>query len=151
MKKFNAIEGVIVKPLKAITDHRGSVLHMLRSSDFFFNKFGEIYFSEVTPGTVKAWKQHKQQTQNLAVPVGNIRLVIYDDQPVSNTCGNVAEYMLGRPENYRLVHIPPMLWYGFQALGNQPALIANCVDQPHDPLEAETISTDSNQIPYQWK
>ncbi len=151
MSEFKEIDGVVVKPLKQITDHRGSVLHMLRRDESLFNKFGEIYFSEVSPGAVKAWKQHKQQTQNLAVPMGNIRLVIYDDRPSSSTCGSIATYIVGRPENYCLIHIPPQLWYGVQNLSQQPSLVANCVDQSHDPSEAETIPLDSNQIPYQWK
>tara|TARA_B100000315_G_scaffold232712_1_gene245167 strand:+ start:1070 stop:1525 length:456 start_codon:yes stop_codon:yes gene_type:complete len=151
MSKFTQIDGVVVKPLKQITGHNGPVLHMLRCDEILFNQFGEVYFSEVNPGAVKAWKQHKQQTQNLAVPMGNLRLVIYDDRPSSSTCGSISTYIVGRPENYDLIHIPPNLWYGFQNLGQQPSLIANCVDQPHDPSETETIPPDSNQIPYRWK
>jgi dTDP-4-dehydrorhamnose 3,5-epimerase len=149
--EISKIEGVVVQPLKEIVDNRGSILHMLRSDDTIFEKFGEIYFSETNPRITKAWKQHKKQTQNIAVPAGKIQLVIYDDRPESSTRGNIAEYTIGRPNHYRLIRIPPMLWYGFQPLENQPALIANCVDQSHDPLEVETISADSDQIPYQWK
>ena len=49
MIQFNLlnIEGVFVKELKQFQDDRGSVLHMLKSNDSNFNKFGEIYFSEI--------------------------------------------------------------------------------------------------------
>ena len=151
MMEINEILGVVVQPLKEIVDDRGSILHMLRSDETIFKKFGEIYFSEINPRITKAWKQHKRQTQNIAVPTGKIQLAIYDDRPKSKTRGNVAEYTVGRPNHYRLIHIPPMLWYGFQTLGDQPSLIANCVDQSHDPLEVETISADAGQIPYQWQ
>ena len=151
MKDLDEIEGVIVQPLKQIVDSRGSVLHMMRNDSELFRQFGEVYFSEVHPEAIKAWKRHKEQTQNLTVPIQRIRLVIYDGRPQSRTQGKVAEYELGRPNNYKLIQIPPMLWYGFQALDNQTALIANCADLPHDPREDESLSSESDQIPYQWK
>ena len=151
MTESNEIEGVIVQPLMQIVDNRGSVLHMMRRDSKLFKQFGEVYFSEIHSGKVKAWKRHKQQTQNLTVPVNNIRLVIYDNRPSSSTHGKIEEYELGRPDHYCLVHIPPMLWYGFQALGGETALIVNCADQPHDPNDTESLSSDSNEIPYQWK
>jgi dTDP-4-dehydrorhamnose 3,5-epimerase len=151
MTESNEIEGVIVQPLRQIVDNRGSVLHMIRRDSELFKQFGEVYFSEIHSGIIKAWKRHKKQTQNLTVPLNKIRLVIYDNRPLSSTHGNVAEYELGRPDHYRLVHIPPMLWYGFQAFGDETALIANCADLPHDPKDTESLPADSNEIPYQWK
>ncbi|MDC1121976.1 dTDP-4-dehydrorhamnose 3,5-epimerase family protein [Nitrospinaceae bacterium] len=151
MTESNEIEGVIIQPLMQIADNRGSVLHMMRRDSELFKQFGEVYFSEILSGKVKAWKRHKQQTQNLTVPVNNIRLVIYDNRPSSSTHGNIVEYKLGRPDHYRLVHIPPMLWYGFQTFGEETALIVNCADQPHDPEDTESLPADSNEIPYQWK
>ena len=151
MKELDEIQGVIVQPLKQIIDYRGSVLHMMRNDSELFTQFGEVYFSEVHPGIIKAWKKHNKQTQNLTVPVNKIRLVIFDSRSDSKTQGKIKEYELGRPDHFRLIQIPPMLWYGFQTLGNQTALIANCPDQPHDPIETESLSSDSNQIPYQWK
>ena len=151
MTELNEIEGVIIQPLMQIAGNRGSVLHMMRRDSKLFKQFGEVYFSEILSGKVKAWKRHKQQTQNLTVPVNNIRLVIYDNRPTSSTHASIAEYELGRPDHYCLVNIPPMLWYGFQALGGETALIVNCADQPHDPNDTESLSSDSNEIPYQWK
>ena len=145
------IEGVIIQPLKQIADKRGSVLHMLKNDSSLFKQFGEVYFSEIHSGLVKAWKRHKKQSQNLVVPLGKILLVIYDDRPNSNTRGKIAQYNLGRPEDYRLIHIPPMLWYGFQGIGDQTSMIANCTDLSHDPEEMESLSAVTSQIQYQWK
>ena len=145
------IEGVIIQPLKQIADKCGPVLHMLKNDSRLFKQFGEVYFSEIHSGLVKAWKRHKKQSQNLVVPVGKIWLVIYDDRPNSNTHRKIAQYKLGRPKDYRLIHIPPMLWYGFQGIGDQTSMIANCTDLSHDPEEMESLSADTSQIPYQWE
>jgi len=151
MNELVEIEGVIIQQLKQITDKRGSVLHMIKNDSSLFKKFGEVYFSEVHSGLVKAWKRHKKQSQNLAIPLGKILLVVYDDRRNSNTHGEITEYRLGRPDNYKLIHIPPMLWYGFQGIGDQTSMIANYTDLPHDPEEMESLSSDTSQIPYQWK
>ena len=151
MMESNEIEGVIVQPLMQIADNRGSVLHMMTRDSKFLIQFGEVYFSEIHSGKIKAWKRHKKKIQNLTVPINKIRLVIYDNRSSSSTHGKIIEYELGRPDHYCLVHIPPMLWYGFQTLGDQTALIANCADQPHDPEETESLPFDFNEIPYQWK
>jgi dTDP-4-dehydrorhamnose 3,5-epimerase len=143
------LEGVITQPLSQFMDDRGGVLHMLRSDSDLFVKFGEIYFSEVNPGIVKAWKYHKEKTQFFAVPIGMIRLVIYDGREGSVSKGCVTVIELGR-DNYQLVRIPPQLWYGFMGLGEMPSLIANCADMPHDPEEADQLPASSSDIPYEW-
>ena len=143
------IEGVIISPLKKIPDQRGMVMHMLRSDSSCFTTFGEIYFSVVNSGVVKAWKKHHRMTQNFAVPVGQIKLVIYDDRAESSTFGLVQEILTGIDE-YFLVHIPPMLWYGFQGLSSDAAMIANCASIPHDSEEVERQEYNSSTIPYKW-
>src|SRR5689334_14542491 len=103
--KSEEIAGVQVLPLRVIADTRGAVLHMLRADSPGFERFGEIYFSEVSSGSIKAWKRHRRMTQRLAVPIGRIRLVIHDDREHSPTAGAVQVIDLGRPEAYRLVVI----------------------------------------------
>jgi dTDP-4-dehydrorhamnose 3,5-epimerase len=149
MGEEQIIEGVIVQELKQISDARGRVMHMIRVDNPLFERFGEIYFSEVLPGVVKAWKRHKSMTQLFAVPVGKIRLVVYDGRENSISKGNLKIIEIGR-KSYQLVKIPPKLWYGFKCISIQTALIANCTDLPHDPDESENKDPNNGTIPYQW-
>ncbi|WMW64169.1 dTDP-4-dehydrorhamnose 3,5-epimerase [Nitratidesulfovibrio liaohensis] len=144
------IDGVVTLDLRVIPTEGGPVLHMLRPDSPLFMSFGELYFSEVEPGAVKAWKRHTRQTQHFAVPVGRMKVVIHDSRPGSPTCGVTEEFLLGRPDNYRLLRIPPLVWYGFTAVGETPALICNCADIPHDPTESERAPKDTAEIPYHW-
>lgn len=146
----NQIDGVLVTQLRQIVDERGAVLHMLRVDTPDFDEFGEIYFSEVVPGAVKAWKRHGRQTQNFAVPSGRIRLVIFDDREGSRTRGNLQTLEVGRPDAYCRVRVPPGLWYGFACIGEAPALLANCADMPHDPSESTSLQQNDPSVPYQW-
>ena len=58
------IEGLLVVPLRRIPDERGTVFHMLRSSDPHFRGFGEIYFSSVYRDAIKGWHRHADMTLN---------------------------------------------------------------------------------------
>lgn len=144
------IDGVTIVELLELADERGAVLHMLRNDAADFKRFGECYFSEILPGSIKAWKLHHKQTQNLAVPVGRIRLAIYDDRLESDTRGNLQIQELGRPGAYLRVQIPPGLWYGFKGIGTETALVANCASIPHDPNEIERKDPFDLSIPYDW-
>ena len=143
------IEGVVIQELKQIIDERGKVMHMLRSDSPLFTNFGEIYFSVVNFGAVKAWKQHLKMTQHFAVPVGSIRLVIYDDRKDSASCGNLEVIEIGE-DNFSLVRIPPLVWYGFKGISSVPALITNCTDLPHDSDEVDRLDVLDIRIPYDW-
>ena len=135
------IHGLVVEPLRIIEDERGAVLHMLRDDSPLFTRFGEIYFSEINPGAVKAWKRHRRMTQRLAVPVGRVRFVVYDDRAESPTRGRTARLEIGRPDAYALLVIPPGVWYGWQGIAPHPSMLANCADLRHDPTEAEQAAT----------
>jgi dTDP-4-dehydrorhamnose 3,5-epimerase len=143
------IKGVIQTQLKQIHDERGKVMHMLRSSDPHFQKFGEVYFSWIYPEIVKAWHKHTEMVMNYVVPVGTIKLVLYDDRPDSITYKQINEFFMNA-ENYYLLTIPCGVWYGFKAVGNQPAMIVNCSTISHDPKEIVRINFDDSSIPYSW-
>lgn len=144
------IDDVVLTELKQFSDERGTLLHMLRNDDPIFTTFGECYFSEVLPGAVKAWKLHHNQTQNFSVPVGRIKLVIYDNRKNSISNGNLQYVNLGRPDSYFRIMIPPGLWYGFTCISEMPALLVNCADIPYDPQESEIRMLDDISIPHKW-
>jgi dTDP-4-dehydrorhamnose 3,5-epimerase len=144
------ISGVEVTPLQQIHDERGAVMHMLREDSRVFQRFGEVYFSTVFPGVVKAWHQHKEMTLNYAVVAGEVKLVLFDERVESSTYGKVEEYFLS-PQNYLLITVPPGVWNGFKGIGVSTAIVANCSTLPHSPDEILRKPADSEDIPYQWQ
>ena len=144
------IEGVKLNSLKEIKSEKGSVLHMLRSDDLDFENFGECYFSEVFMGCIKGWKKHLIQTQNLCVPVGLIKFVLYDDRLESSTHQEINTYILGRPTDYFRLTIPNGIFYSFKNISNQNSLIVNCADIPHDSKESIIKEINNKEIPYKW-
>ncbi len=143
------IEGIKIIPLRKIPDERGCVFHMLRNDAEHFEKFGEIYFSAVYPGVVKAWHLHKKMTLNYSVIVGMIKLVLFDDRKGSPSQGEIMELFIGE-QNYQLVQIPPLVWNGFKGASEKMAIVANCATEPHDPEEIVRKDPHSGEIPYDW-
>jgi dTDP-4-dehydrorhamnose 3,5-epimerase len=143
------IPGVEVRPLNVVADDRGAVLHMLRADAPHFERFGEIYFSVVNPGAVKAWRRHRSAVMNLAVPVGDAVIAVFDDRAGSPAQGVAIEILAGQ-SNYCLVTIPAGVWTGFMAVSDHPAVIANCATEPHDPAEVDRRPADDPAIPYIW-
>ena len=125
------------------------ILHMLRCDAPHFEKFGEIYFALSYPGVIRGWHIHKRMTINYAVPIGMIKLVLYDKRPESPTKGVLQELFIGE-DNYQLVRVPPGVVNGFKAIGNSSALVANCPTVSHDPDEMERVDPFSPEVPYDW-
>lgn len=130
------LEGLSIEPRKIITDERGSLLHMLKSSNSK-HPVAEIYFSSVLPGADKGWKRHKIMWQRFTVPIGEIEFRFLDERPNSATKGQSFSIRVSR-DCHALVTVPPGIWYSFRCTSGTEALIVNASDIEHDPTESET-------------
>ena len=143
------IDGVQIIPLRTILDERGMVRHMMKSTDPHFHGFGEMYFSVIFPGAIKAWHLHRKMELNYAVISGNIKMVLHAQRKGSPTRGETQEIFMGE-DNYVLLKVPPGIVNGFTSLGNGKAIVANCATIPHDPEEIERIDPFDPGIGYTW-
>ncbi|MFQ3576499.1 MAG: dTDP-4-dehydrorhamnose 3,5-epimerase family protein, partial [Cytophagales bacterium] len=143
------IHGVLVETLRQIPDDRGRIMHIMKSSDPAFEKFGEVYCSTVYPGVVKGWHIHDLMTLNYVVLKGMIKFVLFDERADSPTKGNIQEVYMGQ-HNYVRVTVPPRVWNGFMGIGTEEALVINFTDSPHDPNEIHRLDPHNGGIPYSW-
>ncbi len=143
------IESVKVIPLKRICDERGMIMHMLRCNESHFEKFGEIYFATAYPGAIKGWHEHTKQTQFYAVIKGMIKLVLYDNRPVSPTHKELMEIFTGE-DNYQLVKIPTGVINGYKTISVETAIIANCATLPYESDEMLRYDPHGGKVPYKW-
>lgn len=137
----------LLTPLKCIPTPGGNVMHAMKTSDPGCQGFGEAYFSCVNKGAVKGWKRHQQMILNLIVPVGHIAFVIYDDREQSRYHQQFQRFNLG-PHNYQRLTVPPGLWLAFCGIADEPNLLLNIANIPHDPLEADVAPL--TQFAYDW-
>ena len=138
-----SLEDIHVTQLKRIPTVGGDVLRALKNSDHGFNGFGEVYFSWVEEGAIKAWKCHQHMTLNLVVPVGEVNFVFH----LTNKKNIFRTEIIGE-ERYVRLTVPPGIWFGFQGRNSSHNLIMNLADMAHNPNEVlrKTIS----EIDYNW-
>ena len=101
----------------------------------------EVYFTEINPSEIKAWKRHKTMTCNLIVLRGKIKIVIQKRDK------NFLTQILSK-ENYKMITIPPNFWFGFQCLTEEIGLLVNISNEEHNDDEAEQI--DINELMFDW-
>ena len=137
------LSDILVTPLKRIPTAGGDVLHALKNSDTGFNGFGEVYFSWVEQGAIKAWKCHERMTLNLIVPVGEVSFVFHlTNQKISFRTENIGE------ERYLRLTVPPGIWFGFKGLTSGYSLLTNVIDLEHDP--DEVLRKETSEFNYDW-
>ena len=138
-----SLDDILVTPLKRINTAGGDVLHALKNSDTGFNGFGEVYFSWIEHGAIKAWKCHQSMTLNLVVPLGEVRFVFHlTDQKDKFLTESVGV------NRYSRLTVPPGIWFGFQGLSSGYSLLMNVIDMEHDP--DEVLRKETSEFDYDW-
>lgn len=136
------MNGVKLYDLRQINVPKGNVYHALKSTDEDYVGFGEAYFSQIEPGSVKGWKRHNRFVMNLIVPFGKIRFVIYDDRKDSDTFGQFVEHVLSPEGFYKRLVIDKGLWVAFQGISENTSLLLDIIPEPHDQNEADSLPLD---------
>lgn len=139
------IDGVIVTPKKQIPDARGAVKLFIDDGQTFCS----CYVTTVYKGVIKGWHGYYTKTLNYVVPIGLVKLVLFDDRCHSPTYEEVNEIFLGEM-NYYKVTIPPGVMNAFQGIADPFSLAVVVADETFD--EARTIrwSIENTQVPYDW-
>jgi dTDP-4-dehydrorhamnose 3,5-epimerase len=145
------IDDVRARRAKVISDHRGRLGEIMRADDDWFEKFGQVYFTTTYPGVVKAWHQHKKQTDHFYVNKGTIKVALYDERKESATYGTVNEVYLGE-HCPGLLRVPPCVQHGWMCVGPTEAYIVNIVSEVYNYTSPDEFRTDphDNHIPYDW-
>ena len=137
------LDDILVTWLKRIPTVGGDVLHMLKNSDARFKGFGEVYFSWVERGAIKAWKCHQRMTLNLVVPMGEVSFVFHlTNQKNKFRIENIGE------ERYVCLTVPPGIWFGFHGKASGRSLLTNLADIAHDPNEV--LHKPVTDFDYNW-
>ncbi len=134
---------ILVTPLKRISTVGGDVMHALKKSDTGFNCFGEVYFSWVENGAIKAWKCHQKMYLNLVVPLGEICFVFHSTEQKD-------EFRIEKIGDncYSRLTVPPGIWFGFKGMGTRSSLLMNVADIEHDPNEV--LRKSAYEFNFDW-
>ena len=129
-------------PLKEISTNGGNVLQGIKKSEEGYNGFGELYYSWIEFGFIKAWKKHSKMTMNLTVPFGKVKFVFFDAND-----NKFISKIIGM-ENYYRITVPPGIWFGFMGKYNKRSLVVNFANIEHSDDEVE--KQNINKFDYEW-
>ena len=148
----STIEGVRLVELKRHADDGGSMTELARLLDGRPEALGEftvrqVNFSELAPGTIKAFHLHVRQTDVWYVPPGDrMLIVLIDVRQGSPTEGTRVRLVLGDGAS-RLLRIPPGVAHGVRNLGSAPGRIVYFTDLH---FSAEASSCDEGRLPWDF-
>jgi dTDP-4-dehydrorhamnose 3,5-epimerase len=142
------LNGIIIKPIKRLSDERGFFTEIMRKdwTDLFGDDtVAQANLSFTYPGTIRARHRHlKGQTDYFAALKGAIKICVYDEKT-----GELDE-IISAEQDLQIVRVPGYYWHGFKALGNKPALLLYFTTNLYDhtnPDEERRPWDDSTFIP----
>jgi dTDP-4-dehydrorhamnose 3,5-epimerase len=143
------IEGVEIKDLVTHPDERGFFREIIRVTDSFFGEgFGQLSHSLMYAGVGKAWHIHKTQIDWWYVPIGALKVALYDTRPESPTHGVTMELFMGEAYPECVLKIPPGVAHGCRALTLSHLFYVT--SNTYDPAEEGRIAHDDAEIGYDW-
>ena len=120
-------------PLKTYKNCEGDIYRIMRKSDPNFEGFGEVYISFLNVNSQKGWKLHTKNYTNICVPIGEVKINIYNKSKILQ-----GEFVLGE-SNYQMLKIPNNYYFGFKNLYDSKSMIINFSEREHDPQEVISI------------
>ena len=146
------IEGVGLVTLARHADDGGSLTELARLTDGRVEGLADftvrqVNYSELAPGTIKAFHLHVRQTDVWYVPPGDRMLVVLlDTRQGSRTEGARMRLVLGDGAS-RLLRIPPGVAHGVRNLGPATGRVIYFTDVH---FSAEPSSCDEGRLPWDF-
>jgi dTDP-4-dehydrorhamnose 3,5-epimerase len=103
-----AVEPVFV-PASVYADERGwSIMNQMQG---VMSAKGQVNYSVMYPGVIKAWHRHKLQTDFWMCLMGNLKVGVHREGDGQTWLGMIGEKRPG------IMVIPPTLWHGAATVG----------------------------------
>ncbi len=144
------IDGVHVKELVTHPDERGFFREVIRVTDPWFNPgFGQWSHSSMVQGVIKAWHEHRIQTDYWYVCAGLLRIGLWDRREQSPTRGRTMDFLMGEGLPGMVLKIPPGVAHGCKVL-RAPAHLVYMTTHTYNPADELRIPLDAPESGFDW-
>lgn len=110
--------------LIAHVDDRGYLIEILRSSDDYFTKFGQVYLvGNFARGVIRAFHKHNVLWDFFFISHGAAKFIFVDDRENSPTYKEVNTFVVSS-RNPSLLVVPPGVYHGWMSLEDDTQLIS---------------------------
>jgi len=101
---------------------------------------GQINYSVVYPGVIKAWHRHRLQTDFWICANGSVKIGVHRDTDSTSWMLVIGEKRTGT------LIIPPTLWHGMATVGPESAGLLYYVTHGYNPQEPDEERRGHNSI-----
>jgi dTDP-4-dehydrorhamnose 3,5-epimerase len=144
------IDGVQVVPLVANVDDRGYLIEVVRATDPYYTKFGQVYVvGSVTKGTIRAFHKHQELIDWFFIAHGSAKFALRDDRPKSQTFQEMNTMVIGT-RNPSLIVVPPGVFHGWMALEDNTLLISTA-SEVYNRLNPDEVRVPPDSFGYEWE
>ena len=118
------IEGVKLIPLQVHADDRGYLIELVRKTDPFLRRFGQVYLvGDFARGIVRAFHKHEVLWDYFFISHGSAKFVLVDDRPNSPTYKKIDVFVIGS-RNPSLLVVPPGIFHGWMSLEDDTQMVS---------------------------
>jgi dTDP-4-dehydrorhamnose 3,5-epimerase len=146
------IEGVIRRDAVTHPDERGTLTEVFNPAwDLSDEPLVYVYQVTIRPGEVKGWVVHAEQDDRLFFSTGDVKVVLFDDRPDSETFEQLNVLYFGESRR-GLLRIPRGVYHAVQNVGLHDALFVNCPTAPyrHEAPDKRRLPLDTDRIAYRF-
>ncbi|GIW40071.1 MAG: spore coat protein [Candidatus Binatia bacterium] len=118
------IAGVQAVDLVARVDDRGYLIEIVRATDPYLPKFGQVYLvGNFAKGTIRAFHKHRELWDLFFISHGAAKFVLVDDREDSPTYGERNTFVTSS-RNPTLIVVPPGVYHGWMSLEDDTQMIS---------------------------
>jgi dTDP-4-dehydrorhamnose 3,5-epimerase len=144
------IEGVRVIELQRFNDDGGAMTELARLREGVLEGLEgfvvrQINFSEIQPGTIKAFHVHLEQSDLWYVPPSDRVLLVLLDVRAGSPTESVSQRIVLGDSRSRMVLVPPGVAHGCRNIGQRPGHIIYFTDRQFDP---DPERCDEGRLPW---
>jgi dTDP-4-dehydrorhamnose 3,5-epimerase len=122
------IQGVENINLIARVDDRGYLIEIVRATDPFLARFGQVYLvGNFAKGTVRAFHKHKDMWDLFFISHGAAKFVLVDDRGDSPTYKEMNTFV-SSARNPSLIVVPPGVFHGWMSLEDDTQMISTATE-----------------------
>ncbi len=126
MFRNGEIQGVVIRPLKRCSDHRGWLIELYRE-DELEPEFLPVmsYISMTNPGVVRGPHEHVEQADLFGfLGPSNFKVYLWDNRKGSSTYMNKKIIIVGESEPASIL-VPPGVVHAYKNIGETVGMVTN--------------------------
>ncbi|MFA6888200.1 MAG: dTDP-4-dehydrorhamnose 3,5-epimerase family protein [Candidatus Woesearchaeota archaeon] len=122
------IQDVECVALKTNVDDRGYLIEIVRATDPYMKKFGQVYLvGDPVKGTIRAYHKHSILWDYFFINHGSAKLILMDDRPESPTYHQVNMFVISE-RNPSVLIVPPGVFHGWMSLEDDTQMISTATE-----------------------